>query len=502
MTGRDDDRTPILVGAGQLTQQDVDPAEALEPVAMMEAAARRGAEDAGGGAALLARVDSVAVVNVLGWHYANAPGLLADRLGARPAETIYTTLGGNTPQWLVNETARKVAAGHVRLALLAGAEAFATLRRARRAGMRLRWTSDGGGSPTTLGDPRPGTSPHETAHGLQMPTQIYPLFENAYRARRGWTLDEHRRRLGTLCARLSAVASANPYAWFRIARRPEEITTVTPDNRMIAFPYPKYMNAIMEVDEAAAVLLTSVGEARALGIPPSRWVYLWGTADAQDLWFVSERIDYASSPALRAAARHALETAGLDVGAIGCFDLYSCFPSAVEIARDMLAIPADDRRPLTVTGGLPYFGGPGNNYAMHAIATMMARLRAAPRTTGLVSALGWYLTKHAVGVYATEPRPWRPRDFTPVQAELDAAPPPALVTEPRGRGTIETYTVVHDRDGTPRRGIVIGRLEDGRRFLANTPEDRPVLEALEAHEGIGRTGRVEPTDGVNRFDPD
>jgi acetyl-CoA C-acetyltransferase len=204
---------------------------------------------------------------------------------------------------------------------------------------------------------------------------------------------------------------------------------------------------------------------------------------------------------MRAAARHALESAGIDVGAIGCFDLYSCFPSAVQIARDMLGIPDDDPRPLTVTGGLPYFGGPGNDYAMHAIATMMERLRAAPGSTGLVSALGWYLTKHAIGVYATEPRPWAPQDLAPVQRELDAMAHPALVSEPHGCGTIETYTVLHDRGGTLLRGIVIGRLEDGRRFLANTPEDRAVLEALEAEEGVGRAGRVETADGIARFDP-
>src|SRR4029077_8013857 len=210
--------------------------------------------------------------------------------------------------------------------------------------------------------------------------------------------------LGALCSRLSAVAAENPYAWFRAARAPDEIATPGPSNRMIGFPYPKLMNAIIEVDQAAAVLMTSVAEARALGIPRDRWVYLRGTGQAHDRWFVSERVDYTSSPAIREAGRQTLDSAGITIDRVDHLDLYSCFPAAVQIGRDMLGIAPDDPRPLTVTGGLPYFGGPGNNYSMHDIAETMARGRTRPGSIGLVTALGWYLTKHAVGIYAGEPK--------------------------------------------------------------------------------------------------
>jgi acetyl-CoA C-acetyltransferase len=315
-------------------------------------------------------------------------------------------------------------------------------------------------------------------------------------------VDAHRRALGSLCSRFSAIAAHNPYAWFRHERSAEEITTVTPQNRFIGFPYPKYMNAIMEVDQAAAVLMTSVGGARELGIDPSRWVYLCGAGDAHDLWFVSDRVNYFSSPAIRLAGQKALAMAGADIAEIDYFDLYSCFPSAVQIGRDMLGIPVDDPRPLTVTGGLPYHGGPGNNYATHAVATMMDKLRAAPGTKGLVSGLGWYVTKHSLGIYsaAPPPRPWRREDPATYQGGLDAMPHPQLALAPQGRGTIETYTVLHDRDGTPARGVVIGRLTDGQRFLANTPDDRVVLEALMSEEGVGRTGIVSTNNGTTRFE--
>lgn len=498
-----DDRTPVLIGAGQFTQRDVELAQAKEPLEMMVEVARRAAADAGADARLLTRLDSVAVVSVLVWHCQNAPNLLAERIGAQPAQTVYTTVGGNTPQWMVNETAAQIAAGRVRLALIAGVEAVHSLVLARRANVKLQWTTGGNGSPAVRGEARQGTNDHEMTHGIQMPTQVYPLFENALRAHYGLSLAAHRERLGALCSGFSAVAAQNPYAWFRNQRTAEEISTVTPENRMIGFPYPKYMNAIMDVDQSAAVLMTSVGEARALGIDPSRWVYLWGCGDAHDLWFVSERVNYHSSPAIRVAGQKALAMAGIGIGHIDYFDLYSCFPSAVQIGRDMLGIPRDDPRPLTVTGGLPYHGGPGNNYTTHAIATMMDKVRAKPGMKGLVSGLGWYLTKHAIGIYSAVPneRPWLREDPALYQADLDREPHPTLVTEAHGRARIEAYTVTHDRDGTPAKGVVIGRLDDGQRFLANTPAERSVLEELMTHEGVGRSGTVSPDNGINRFVP-
>lgn len=498
-----DDTTPILVGAGQLTQRDVEPAAALEPVDMMAECARRAAADAGATDRLLRDLDSISVVNIVAWQYRNPPRLLAARLGAHPREAIYTTMGGNTPQWLINETAERIAAGRVRRALIAGVEAFHTMRRARQAGTKLAWTHDAGEPPTVVGDPRPGSSEHEIAHHLQMPIQIFPLFENALRAHAGLSLAAHRERLGTLCGRMSAVAARNPQAWFRRQRSAAEIATVTADNRMIGFPYPKYMNSIIDVDQAAAVLMTSVGDARALGIDPSRWVYLRGTGDAHDLWFVSDRVNYHSSPAIKRCGEQALAMAGLSIADIDYLDFYSCFPCAVQLGADALGIARDDARPLTVTGGLPYHGGPGSNYTTHAVATMMDTLRSRPGSAGLVTGLGWYATKHSLGIYSAAPgaTPWRREDPRAAQRALDAMAHPEVVTQPHGEATIETYTVVFDREGAPAIGIVIGRLDDGRRFLANTPADRTLLEGLVAEEAIGRRGTVTAGDPVNRFVP-
>ncbi len=500
----DEARIPVLIGGGQITQRDVEPEEALEPLALMREAALRAADDARLPRPALAKVDLVAVVNILSWQYANPPAALAAELGAHPQRLWLSSWGGNTPQWLVNEIASRIATGEVSLAILAGAEALATMQRAGRKGVPVHWRAGAGegfAEPTTMGSFRPGGNDHESAHGLVLPIAIYPLFENALRHHYGWTIEQHRQELGRLCARMTEVAAGNPYAWFPQQRTAEEITTVSAENRMVCFPYPKYMNAIIEVDQGAALLLTSAANARALGVPESRWVYLWGCADTQDHWYVSERINYYSSPAIRVAGEQALRMAGWSIEDVDFVDLYSCFPCAVQLGRDALGIPGHDPRPLTVTGGLPYAGGPGNNYVTHAIATMLGVLREHPGKRGLVSGVGWYATKHSIGLYSTErpPRPFLREDPATYQERIDAMPRPEVVQHPEGRGCVETYTVVHGRDGAPKHAIVIGRLEDGRRFLANMEGDPELLEAWEKEEAIGLWGTVCTGQGKNRF---
>ena len=491
---------PVVVGVGQVTQRTADLAEAQEPLALMETAARRAEEDAGV-PGLLARADSVQVVNVFSWPSPDPPGDLAARLGAEARERLYSAAGGNAPQWLVNETADRLARGRVRLALIAGAEAMHSYRRARAAGAELPWTPRSRPQ-VTFGVDRPGTTDVENAHHADIPIRLYPLFENALRAHYGESIPEHQQRIGALFSRFTQVAAANPYAWCPQARTAEELAQPAPDNRWIAFPYPKRLNAIMEVDQGAALILTTDATARELGIPRDRWVYLWSGAHAHDRWFVSDRVNYYTSPAIRAVGRAVLELAGLTIDRIDFFDLYSCFPSVVQIACDMLGIPRDDPRPLTVTGGLPYFGGPGNNYTTHAIAAMVERLRARPGTKGLVTANGYYVTKHAAGIYSAEPPPgpWRPAENAAIQAEVEAQPGPPVADRAEGDATIETYTVVFGRDGEPEYGIVIGRLADGRRFVANAFQ-RDALLAWTREEAVGLRGRVshDPSRGVNVF---
>ena len=489
-----DPRTPVLVGVGQVVRRDPDPAIATEPLDLMLEAARCAADDAGGH--LLERLDSIRVVGVLSWRYVN-PGLaIGEGLGGvAPRQTVLTSTGGNSPQLLVNETALAIQRGDVGAALLAGAEAMATRQRARRRPDKLwlDWPVQDVGTPApdVVGDDRPGTNDAEMARSLALPTQIYPVFENAVRAASGRSTDEHERVIAELWSRFSAVAADNPYAWSPAALTADEIATVTPDNRLIGFPYTKLMNANLTVDQSAALLMCSAEVAGDAGIPRERWVFPWAGADAHDHWWVSERDDLHSSPAIRAAGRAALAHAGAGIDDIAHLDLYSCFPSAVQIGAVELGLRLDERgRPLTVTGGLSFAGGPGNNYATHSIATMVERLRADPGALGLVTALGWYLTKHSVGVYSTEPPP-HPFACSRPQPEIDALPRRGWVAEHNGRVTIESFTVMHDRDGSPALGIVACLLPDGRRAWGNV-RDPGTAKAMTVDDPCGRAATLHP----------
>jgi acetyl-CoA C-acetyltransferase len=511
------DHTPVLIGAGQFTYRGK-AEDAPTPLDLVTTAAERAALDAGLSTGALAAIDALGVVGFTidapgGLErlpfprLKNPPKSLAKRLGATPRQAVYSHMGGNSPQQMVNHLCERIAKGESELALAVGAEFLGSLMKRLRAGTPFPedYGDDETEAPQRIGDPRPGVTAQEAAHGLNFPVNTYPLFENALRARDGRSLEDHQRRLGALFAPFTRVAAHNPEAWFPTARSAEELITVTDQNRMISYPYPKYLNAIMEVDQSAGVLIASVKKARELGVPEDRWVYLHGCADASDLWYPIDRQNFHSSPAIRLTGQRAFEMAKIGLDEVDFIDLYSCFPVAVQVAAEELGIALDDPRGLTVTGGLPYAGGPGNNYAMHSIAVMMDKLRAKPGSYGLVTANGWFLTKQSVGLYSTRPveGEWAREDPKVIQAKIDALPHPEIVEHPHGRARIETYTVQHSREG-PRLGIVIGRDEQDRRFVANTPADQGTLMNLESREGVGRSGTVQssPDGALNIFTPD
>lgn len=499
-------RQPVLVGAGQLIDRPAGLAEARSPLTMMWETSRACAADAGLNVSYLKDLDVLVVVNSVGPALIdNPPAALARRLGVNRCRQYLTVTGGNTPQMLVNHFAGEIARGQASLVLLSGAEALDSLARSSRSGERLNWEADEGvGPPELFSKDRSGSNATEQAHGMVAPIVTYPLFENALRRHYGRSIEDHQLSLGRLFAPFTRIARDNPCAWFPIERSAEEIALATADNRYVGFPYTKYMNAVMQVNQSASVLLTSDEQARALGIDESRWVYLHGCADVNDIWHVSERIDFHSSPALEAGLASTFDMARTTAADIGYFDVYSCFPAVVQVTRDALGMRDDDPRSLTVTGGLPYFGGAGNNYSMHAIATMMDRLRQAPGERGLVTSNGWYLTKHALGVYSTAKpeQAFEPPDNGPLNRRIAAMDHPILEPHPYGSGTVETYTVLFDRSGEPRQGLVMGKLETGRRFIANTSNAQALLHQLTRDDPFGRRGTVVHGDSGNQFEFD
>lgn len=496
-----DPRTPVLVGLAQWVDRTSAPGQGKSPQDMLADVARAAIADAGG-SGLTDAVDCITVVRLFqdsgfGAPFGqqnNLPWSVATRIGANPKRHLYGPVGGNSPQMLVNVFAEAIANGDHAVVLLAGCEPIRTQSRALKAGIRLDWSEDAPEAAEQWPEKTRYASPHEMQHGIAPPVNIYPLFENALAHHYGHTPVAHREAIGRLMARFTAVAAENPYAQLPIIRTAEELITPVDENRYIGYPYTKYLNSNMFVDQAAAVLLMSTEAADRLGVPAGKRVHLHGSADTHEKILVSERVNYHSSPAVRAGAVHALAEAGISTDDIAHMDLYSCFPSAVEIAADEIGIAHDDLRGLTLTGGLPYFGGPGNNYAMHSIAEVAAKCRANPGNYGFVFANGGYLTKHSFGLWNTTARGFTRTDPATYQAAIDAMESPKLTEKPEGTGTIETFTVVHDK-GVPAFAILIGRLNaDGNRFLAQIHENPGALIDVPV---IGRPAVVRPTDTVN-----
>ena len=456
-----DPRTPVLVGYGQVNQREE--SATTEPVDLMEAAAREAADPK-----VLAAVDSIRVVNLLSWRYRDPGLLLAQRIGAEGAATRYTPIGGNVPQSLVNQACLDIQAGRNDVVLITGGETWRSRTRVRGRGEKMSGTKQ-----DESVAPAPGAEdefnlfgPGEVRVGVDRPSYVYPMFEQALRIRSGATPAEHQQRIGELWARFSAVAAGNPHAWNQQALTAEEIAQPGPKNRMISTPYTKLLNSNNMVDQGATLIVMSAEKATALQIPQERWVFPYAGTDAHDTYALIHRAEFYGSPAIRIAGKRALELAGKALDDIALVDVYSCFPSAVQVAANELGLALDDpQRPLTVTGGLTFAGGPWNNYVSHSIATMAEQLTERPGAVGLITANGGYLTKHSFGVYSTTP-PTTAFRWEDVQATVDAEPTRAGEEEWEGTGTVETWTTPYDREGLPEKALLAVRTPEGSRTLA------------------------------------
>ena len=507
-----DPRTPVVVGVGQVaTPADagLDPTARPEPLALMAAALRAAAEDCdgapAGGAApaghrLIGGADSIRVVASLGWQVPNPARLVAARLGFadgdEPAELMVSSIGGNNPQALMHDACLGISRGERDVVLVTGAEAMYARALARRDPSRpwLEWTSQPEGTPPAalFGVEKPGATELEMQRGIILPVHAYPLFENALRAANGWTLQEHRARIGALWSRFSAVAAGNPNAWIRTARTADDIVTPGPGNRMVSFPYPKLCTANMQVDQGAAFIVCSVAAARAAGVPEERWVFPLAGADANDHWFISERPELHRSPAIRLAGGAALEQAGLGIDDIAFVDLYSCFPVVVQMAAHELGLAVDDPdAPVDTDRGAHLRRRAGQQ--LHVARHRARRRRAAERSGQRGAGQRAGMVRHQALPRGLRVPPAGPRAARgPLPGRTCSQPSTRCraarsIPTPAAPSDVETYTVTFDRAGAPERGILACRTADGSRAWGNV-YDAEALALLCVEEGIGRTG--------------
>lgn len=484
-----------VIGWGQTTQRKDATPPWQTPLDLMADAARQAAAVAGSGA--LAQIDTVLVVHTQSRHLPDAGAALVARLGLRPRTVKVSGIGGHVPQYFVNQAAGMLARGEAETVLICGAETYYP-----RSDDAVR--GDAGllqGIPADYaGDDVSGSSELEQAHGLSLPIHGFPLFENALWAQSGLSREAWLARVGKLWAGFSAVAATHPNAWTRAPLDAATITTPGPDNRPICFPYTKRMVSLVMADLGAAVIMSTVRRAGTLRDGAGAPVYFLGGAYARDRQrFFIEKADYTRSPAMAQAVRNAESRAGLSASELECFDLYSCFPCAVQVARREIGIHEHDARPLTLTGGLGFFGGPGSNYALHGIATMAEAIAAGRYRNGMATALGWFMHKYAAGIYSATPgtADLREADLTDTAQPDAGAPPVPMVSAPVGEGVLDTYTIIYNREQQPACSLFYGHTPEGLRFVANGVPDPEVYAALSASNQIGRRLRLRARDGRN-----
>lgn len=481
-----DPRTPVIVGAGQINNRDL----GSEPVDLMTRCTEAALDDTGAAAAVRDAVEAVRVVWGV-WPYRDPGRLVAARIGRPGATTTMTTTGGNQLYDLVIDTAQRIQAGELDVAIICAAESMRTRRADHARGAQSNYLpeSEGAAPDTVLGKEQPLSGEAETAIGVHHPARFYAMAETALRHRLGEGVDEHRSRIAAMWSRASEIAASNPHAWSQRALTPSDIATVSGSNRPIASPYPKLMTSNLNVDQGGAIVMCSAEAAERAGVERDRWVFPWSGGGAADHWYPSNRWAFDESPAMRLSGRAALELAGLAVDDCALIDLYSCFPVAVQLAQREIGV--DPARDWTITGGLTFAAGPMNCYCILPLTRAVALLRDAPDDRAFLTGNGGYFTKHSALVLSGSPAASEFRAAS-LQAEVDALPSRPSPTTPASDATLETYTVLFDRDMQPERAILACLDANGGRRWADSTDVATMTDLLDG-DHCGRPVRIEGT---------
>ena len=504
------DNTPVIVGVGDII--DKRKVDGPDPLTLLGQASELAFQDTGI-KNVIDYLDAIGVVrfsvdfstatNQSRFGYSNFPRSLANKIGVKKdISELYSGMGGNAPQVLLQEISKKIHANEIHCALISGGEVLQTMISKLKSGEKLNWEDSAGGKPEIIGINDEGFSEEEKKHYMDLPSNVYPIFANAIRSSKSQSSEEHLKECSELFSKFSKVASLNPKAWFPKFRTPEEIEEISDSNRLVGFPYTKYLNSMIRVNMASSLVVMSEKLTKELKIPQNKKVYIHGSCVLNDIWNVSKRPSLNESPAIRECGKEVLSQAGISLSEISFLDIYSCFPSAVQIAQKELSLDSNDDRPLTVTGGLPYFGGPGNAYTMFSSSEMVKKLRSNPNEYGMVTANSWFLTKHAINIFSCKPPQeidWE-KDFIKLQSEINSREIKNFNTKPNGLGKVISYTIVQGRKNLEY-GIVIGELEDKSKFIANILGEQSFLKKLTENELLGIKGEVKHTSERNIFKP-
>jgi acetyl-CoA C-acetyltransferase len=484
---------PVIIGIGEIVDRPHDPAESLEPIALMAEALQRAAQD---GSCRLQDLDSIDIVHQVSWRYQKTAQRLCDRLNIRPARAVYGITGGESPMRYLHEAALRIARGDSEFAAVVGGEAQYAVNKAKSLDLNLRWTPIASEVENPIAI-EGRLHPLTIAHGAIRPIHIYPLYENASHVAWEQTPRIAQTESADLWSRFSSVATQNPYSWLTTRLSAEEIATPTEHNRMISYPYTKHMVANPAVNQGAAVILTSLACARAMNVDESRLIFIWGGASATEPRDYLARDQYTRSDAQEAVLKESCRLIEDNGNQLQALELYSCFPCVPKMTRRVLGLSSEITP--TVTGGLSFFGAPLNNYMTHATCAMVRHLRDGKSGTGLLYGQGEFVTKHHALVVAKTPARRELSTDYDLQQLVDSrhGAVPALNNEYCGEASIETHTVIYNR-GEPSHGIVIARTPKGARVLARVSgADKSGLAELTNSERspIGSRGRTSRSEG-------
>ncbi|MDH3705200.1 MAG: hypothetical protein OES57_03995 [Acidimicrobiia bacterium] len=473
-----DPRTPVLVGAGTAGQRCDDPTDAVDVVELMVRAAETAAADAGA-PAILGDVAWVAATKGNA-RLADPARLVADRVGAADAHTVLSDIGVLQTAPL-REAARLIADAQLDSALVVGGETKFRSLRAQITGAEMAEPHQADGVAPDEHWVAEGDviSRREIDFGLVHPVQQYAMIENALRAAEGQSIDDHRRAIAELYAAMNVVAQANPAADFATPMTADQIREPSADNRPLAFPYNKWHNSQWNVDQAAALILCSAERADALGIPRDRWVFPTVTVESNHMTHLIDRDELHRCLGFEIGAPRLYQAAQVGADDLGAIELYSCFPAAVRVQQRAFGL--DPARPVTVTGGMAFAGGPLNNFVLQALVELIARVREGDGPA-LSTAVSGMLTKQSMSLYAADP----PTAFRAIDVSGEVAAstrPRRQATKDTGCGHVAAYTVTYQ--GTEAVSVlVIAELDDGTRTLVSSDQSA-VVERFQTAEVIG-----------------
>ena len=474
-----DPSTPVVVGAAEVVHRDGPGFVPTSATQLMLEAVRSAMAPTGAADELGAAVGAVFVPHGT-WSESDPGRSIATALGAPGARSVRSELGV-LQHTLLQRAAVGVRDGAFEVAVVVGGE--------------NRWsgvTAAKGGAAVpdppadSLGEPDEVITPSESVitqieieRNLTTAAHQYAIIESAIRHDLGRTVDEHQRALGELWGRAATIAVDAPAAWDRRGLAADAIAIESPTNRMIAAPYPKWLVSQWNVDQAAALVFTTVGTARRLGIDESQWVFPLAMVLSNLVVPMPERAELHRWPAAGVCARTAFDAAHVEVDELGPVDLYSCFPAAVQLQAREMGIAPD--RDLTVTGGMVFGGGPFNNYSLQGAAAVVRSVRDEPGSIGLSSAVSGLCTKPAVALWSSA-APRAPFVALDVAADADA------VTERRplsadavGGGVVVGATVVPGRDSVATVAVVE---VDGVRTVVQN-HDPEVADRFRAADAVG-----------------